>query len=228
MATDPVKTQKVASLPTPTSEREVQQYYRQFIRDFAHIARPLHCLTECTAVFTWTTECTKAIDALRRSLCSTPVLAYPDFTRPFVLDTDVSDTVIEAVLSRINSKGHEHVIAYGSHLLTKHERQYCITRELLAVVRTVSFILDRPEVPSTYRSWLADLASKLQGARRTTRQMALVPTRTRFRNSPPSVQITYQRRCPLSTALTTVWKGLSRHSTGSRGIVWGRMFKTCS
>ena len=68
-------------------------------------------------------------------LCSTPVLAYPDFTRPFILDTDASDAGIVAVLSQIDSEGNECVIAYGSRLLTKPKRQYCVTRrELLAGV----------------------------------------------------------------------------------------------
>ena len=100
VATDPVKTQKVANWPVPTSKREVQQflgfagYYRRFIREFAHTARPLYRLTERTATFKWTNECADAFQALRQSLCSPPVLAYPDFTRPFILDTDASDTGI--------------------------------------------------------------------------------------------------------------------------------------
>ena len=54
---------------------------------------------------------------------------------PFILDTDASDTGIGAVLSQTSSDGNERVIAYGSRLLTKPERQYCVTRrELLAVV----------------------------------------------------------------------------------------------
>ena len=143
VATDPAKTQKVAHWPVPSSKREVhvQQflgfagYYRRFIREFAPTARPLHRLTERTATFKWTDECAAAFQALHQSLYSTPVLAYPDFTRLFILDTDASDTGIGAVLSQTSSDGNERVIAYGSRLLTKPERQYCVTRhELLAVV----------------------------------------------------------------------------------------------
>ena len=45
--TDPAKVEKVKNWPLPTSKREVQQflglanYYRQFIQDFATIAKPL-------------------------------------------------------------------------------------------------------------------------------------------------------------------------------------------
>ena len=42
------------------------------------------------------------------------------------------------MISQLDESGHEHVIAYGSHLLSKTERKYCVTRrELLAVVTFV-------------------------------------------------------------------------------------------
>ena len=48
---------------------------------------------------------------------------------------DASDTGIGAVLSQVDKKGQEWVIAYGSRLLSKAERQYCVTwRELFTVV----------------------------------------------------------------------------------------------
>ena len=131
----------MSTWPVPTSKREIQQflglasYYRRFVKDFARIARPLHRLTECTASFLWTDDCQDAFNKLRQCLCSAPVLAYPDFSRQFILDTDASDVGIGAVLSQVDAEGHERVIAYGSCALSKAERRYCVTRrELLAVV----------------------------------------------------------------------------------------------
>ena len=131
----------MATWPTLTSVRETQQflgfagYYRRFVQDFTHIARSLHRLTERPATFMWTDECQGSFDELRRGLTSAPVLAYPDFNRQFFLDTGANDTGIGAVLSQVDEGGRERVIAYGSRLLTKPERQYCVTRrELLAVV----------------------------------------------------------------------------------------------
>ena len=52
VATDPAKTDKVSTWPTPASVKEVQQflglasYYRRFVRNFAAIVKPLYKLTE--------------------------------------------------------------------------------------------------------------------------------------------------------------------------------------
>jgi hypothetical protein len=38
---------------------------------------------------------------LKTYLTSAPILAHPDFTKPFILDTDASGTAIGAVLSQM-------------------------------------------------------------------------------------------------------------------------------
>ena len=74
VATDPSKTAKVASWPTPTSCRQVQQflgianYYRRFVKNFAIIAKPLIRLTEKNCIFRWSNECQVAFDTLRQKL----------------------------------------------------------------------------------------------------------------------------------------------------------------
>lgn len=139
--TDPAKTATVAEWPQPTNKKEVQQflglanYYRRFVKDFATIAKPLHRLTEKTAKFTWASDCQAAFESLRNKLITAPILAFPDYSREFTLDTDASDTGIGAVLSQVQEDGTERVIAYASRVLTRPERRYCVTRrELLAVV----------------------------------------------------------------------------------------------
>ena len=144
---DPEKTTKVKNWPPPLNVREVQQflgfanYYRRFIKNFAEIARPLHKLTERGAAqFQWTPECQRSFDLLRNLLSSPPILVYPDFTKPFILDTDASNEGIGAVLSQLDAQGKERVVAYGSRVLSKAERNYCATRkELLAVVTFIIY-----------------------------------------------------------------------------------------
>jgi len=140
VSTDPEKTAKVTNWPTPTSVQEVQQflglasYYRRFVRHFAEIAKPLHRLTERGREFVWTLECETAFATLKNRLSSAPILTFPDFSKPFLLDTDASQEGIGTVLSQIID-GNEQVIAYASRALSKAERKYSVTRkELLAVV----------------------------------------------------------------------------------------------
>ena len=113
VAVDPGKVNKIKSWPTPTTFREVQQllglanYYRHFIKSFAEIAKPLHKLTEQNTTFKWTPECDKAFTTLRSRLVTTPILADPDFTKEFILDTDANNMVIGAVLSQVGCDGQE-------------------------------------------------------------------------------------------------------------------------
>lgn len=144
VATDPSKISTVVSWPTPSCSKDLSSflglasYYRRFVPNFASIAAPLFCLTRKGKEFHWTSDCQHAFECLKALLTAAPILAYPDFTRPFVLDTDASDTGIGAVLSQVHDDGREHVIAYGSHPLTKSQRNYSTTRkELLAVVTFV-------------------------------------------------------------------------------------------
>ena len=104
------------------------------MKNYATIASPLHKLTERGRQFNWTSECAAAFASLKQKLINAPILAFPDFTQPFLLDTDASHSGIGAVLSQVVA-GKEKVIAYASRTLSKAERKYCVTRkELLAMV----------------------------------------------------------------------------------------------
>lgn len=143
VSTDPDKTQVIREWVVPKNVTEVRSflglcsYYRKFIKNFASVAKPLHKLTEKGRTFLWTEECDESFRTLKELLTSPPILAYPDRTGLFVLDTDASESGLGAVLSQIQND-QEKVICYYSQALSKPERKYCVTRrELLAVVKAV-------------------------------------------------------------------------------------------
>ena len=99
-------------------------------------------------MFQWTPSCEEAFCNLKNRLTSAPILALPDWPKPFVLDTDASDMGVGAVLSQVNGC-NETVVAYGSRTLSKSERNYYATKkELLAVVVFLEhfrpYLLGRP------------------------------------------------------------------------------------
>ncbi len=143
--TDPKKIEVVRDWPKPENIHALRSflgfcsYYRRFIPNFSEMAKPLHCLSEKGQKFIWSEKCNLAFGILKQKLVEAPVLAHPDFTEPFIIDTDASDLAIGAVLSQ-NIGGQEHVIAYASRTLTKAEKTVCVTRkELLALVHFVKY-----------------------------------------------------------------------------------------
>ena len=73
-------------------------YYRKFIRHFRIIAQPLTELLKKDAPFVWTSSQQAAFTALQTALSTAPVLALPDFQRPFHIDTDASGVGIGVVI----------------------------------------------------------------------------------------------------------------------------------
>ena len=141
--TDPKKIEAIRTWTIPRRIRDVRAflgltgYYRRFIAGYGKLAKPLHELTEKGIPFVWTQAREEAFQKLKTALTQAPILGYPsqDPEDRFVLDTDASNCHIGGVLSQMQ-EGEERVIAYGSKVLSKAERNYCVTRrELLAVVQ---------------------------------------------------------------------------------------------
>ena len=138
LKTNPRLVDAVRSFPTPSSVQTTKRflglcsYYRRFIKNFAAVAQPLHHLTRTDVQFRW---CVRAFDELKHRLTSAPVLAYPNFTSDFVLETDASVLGLGAVLSQMQTDKKLHPISFASRALNPAEKKYAITElETLAVV----------------------------------------------------------------------------------------------
>jgi hypothetical protein len=123
--TDPDKVAAIRQLATPKTLRQLR---------FSRIAAPLNRLLKKGGRWDWTPEQDAAFNTLKDSLSAAPVLACPDFGKPFVLQTDAADTGLGVALTQYVDGG-DHVIAYASRSLTKPEQAYSTTeKECLAVV----------------------------------------------------------------------------------------------
>ena len=73
-------------------------------------------------------EALKAFEALKQTCMSSPVLAFTDYTKDFLLETDTSKEGLGAVLSQKQEDGRFHPVAYSSQALTTHEKNYHSTK----------------------------------------------------------------------------------------------------
>ena len=71
-------------------------------------------LTWKDVVFDWSPSCQNAFDTLKRALTEAPVLAYPNFSRNFRLETDACVKGLGAVLAQLQDDGQVHPVAYAS------------------------------------------------------------------------------------------------------------------
>lgn len=103
VAMDLDKVQAISDWPQPRSARAVRGflglagYYRKFVKNFGTIAAPLTVLLRKEG-FSWTDDAGTAFNALKTAITTAPVLALPDFAKPFIIECDASTYGFGAVL----------------------------------------------------------------------------------------------------------------------------------
>jgi hypothetical protein len=139
ISTDLAKVEVVLSWPHHSNVKEVRSflglagYYRKFVEHFVVISKLLTSLLKKNTLFVWTSEHSEAFQLLKQALAEAPVLAMPDFTTTFCIETDASNMGVGAVLLQ---KGHP--LAYISKALgprTKGLSTY--EKEYLAILIAV-------------------------------------------------------------------------------------------
>jgi len=138
---DPVKIAGVKEWPTPKNVTEVQSFvsfinfYRRFIPDFSHVAKPLNQLTKKGEPWRWSETEEGAFHELKRLITSAPVLVLPDQKAQFRLKTDASGYAMGAILSQLCDNGTWHSIGFTSKSLNLAEHNYMVyDKELLSII----------------------------------------------------------------------------------------------
>ena len=127
-------------------------------------------------------EVWESVRILKTKIQMAPVLVFPDFDKPFLLETDASKEGLGAVFSQKQDDGCYHPIAFGSCSLTPAEKNYHSSKlEFLALKRSVTkhfkeylafasfvvrmdnnpltYILTNPNLITTGHRWVGTLAS---------------------------------------------------------------------
>jgi hypothetical protein len=135
---DSAKVQAIHDWPVPRSARAVRGflglagYYRKFIHNYGAMAAPLTSLLKKEG-FSWSTEADAAFETLKLAVTATPILAMPDFAKPFVVECDASSHGFRAVLIQDG-----HPIAFFSRpVAPRHRALAAYERELIGLVQAV-------------------------------------------------------------------------------------------
>ena len=160
-------------------------HYRRFIKGFTNIACPLYDVLGKEVKMgpvDLPPKARETMAVLKGKVQSVPVLVFPNFEKPFLLETDASKEGLGAVLSQKQSDGWYHLVAFGSHSLTPVEKNYhSSTLEFLTlkwsvmehfkkylaympfVVQTdnnpLTYVLTTPNLDATGHRWVVALAS---------------------------------------------------------------------
>ncbi len=135
----PKKVEAIMKIAEPKTKKELRafigivNYYRDMWVRRSHILAPLAALTSKTAKWKWTDTERAAFEDMKRIIAKETLLAYPDFSKPFVIHTDASHTQLGAVISQDGKP-----IAFYSRKLKPEQTRYTTTeRELLSIVETL-------------------------------------------------------------------------------------------
>ena len=145
----PVHVKIAFEWPIPSKKKNLESFlgfvnfHHEHIPQFAHLSEPLYKFASKSksGKITLPVELLELFDAIKKLIVEAPIFNYPSEDHTFDLDTDASDSPIGGELLQVID-GKEHVISYGSYVLTAEQRTYCTTRkELLAVLRQFRYYL---------------------------------------------------------------------------------------
>ena len=131
-------------------------YYRDFVKQRAHILEPLTAQTKQKKFITWNEKCQSSFDTIKSALAQDCMLFYPNPNLPFIIEPDASDYQLGSIVLQNNksipdediiklftsspSKAPDSFrpVAYFSRKLSKPQRNYTtLEKELLSIVETL-------------------------------------------------------------------------------------------
>ena len=147
----PEKLDSIHNMPKPRSPKEIKQflgltgYYRKFVPRFSDMARPLTKLLAHDCEFKWTNQCDISFQMLKDTLCSAPILKYPDTSKPYTLYTDASKYGWAGVLTQSHTSSidgkeitMDHPVSYISGLFRGSQLNWAaLTKEAYAIYMSV-------------------------------------------------------------------------------------------
>ena len=116
-------------------------HYQQFIKGFTHISQLQneHLMGEGASrrleQVLLLEGTLKAFGTLKQACMSAPVLAFTDYTKEFLLETNASKEGLGVVLPQKQVDGQYHPVTYGGRALMAHEKNYYSTKFMFLMLK---------------------------------------------------------------------------------------------
>ena len=141
---DPKKLQALKDWPLPVTGPQLQTFLgfvtflRQHVRHFAELTGPLEAVKLLKDIV-WTDALKECFHATKDALQRAPFLQYPDYSRPFHIATDASNTGVGGVLYQPRTPDEQvtsdNIVAICSKKLSVSQRNYsAYKKELWGIV----------------------------------------------------------------------------------------------
>lgn len=176
---DPFKIEAMQNWPTPRNIKLLHGflgltgYYNKFVKNYGKISAPLTSLLE-KYVFQQLDRASTAFDKLKAAITTTPVLALPDFNRPFIIKADASGDRMGDVLmqdgrpltyiSKTLSPPYQNMLAYDKEMLAivhaaTRWRSYLIRRyfQIKTDHKSLKYFLEQKISSPEQQKWVTKL-----------------------------------------------------------------------
>jgi hypothetical protein len=95
-------------------------------------------LSKEETTWSWDESAQRALELLKEAVSSAPILSFPNFLLPFVLETDASKFAMGATLYQVDQQGKRKYVAFMSKSFNRAQRHYSVNhKELLALVHAL-------------------------------------------------------------------------------------------
>jgi len=151
------KVKTIQKWPEPKKVKNIQfflgfaNFYRHFIFNYSDIVILLTHLTRKDTLWNFDDKCRKAFNILKQAFTSAPILIHwvPDVQ--LVMETDVSDYALAAILSIMTKDNEIYPVAFHSWTFSAPELNYDVhDKELLAIFKAFKiwqYYLERSTLP---------------------------------------------------------------------------------
>ena len=134
------KVKTIQEWPEPKKVKDIQSFlgfanfYRCFIFNYSDIVIPLTCLTRKNTPWNFDNNCRIAFNTLKQAFTSAPILMHWVLDTQLIVETDVSDYALAAILSIMTKDNEIYPIAFHSQTFSTLELNYDVhDKELLAI-----------------------------------------------------------------------------------------------